>query len=118
MVGVVVFDGDCGFCTWSADRLRRSSRGRLATVPWQRADLNLLGLTPAQCAAAVQFVSGGRCWQGGAAITHALLACEFPLHSIGRLLSVPRAAPLVERAYRIVAANRHRLPGSTPACAV
>lgn len=114
--GVVVFDGDCRFCTWSADRLRGWSSGRLLIVPWQRADLQLLGLTAEQCAEAVQYVSGGRHSRGGAAVAQALLACQQPWRSAGQVLALPQLAPLTERVYRLVAANRHRLPGSTPAC--
>lgn len=114
--GVVVFDGDCGFCTWSADRLRGWSSGRLLTVPWQWADLQLLGLTPEQCAASVQYVTGGHHFRAGAAVAQALLACQQPWRSTGQVMALPRLAPLTERVYRLIAANRHRLPGSTPAC--
>lgn len=114
--GVVVFDGDCGFCTWSADRLRRWSSGRLRTVPWQRADLQLLGLTAEECAESVQYVTGGRHFRAGAAVAQALLVCREPWRCAGQVMASPRVAPITERAYRLIAANRHRLPGSTPAC--
>ena len=116
--GVVVFDGDCAFCTWSADRLRRWSSGRLRTVPWQWADLQLLGLTPEDCAASVHYVTGGRRFRAGAAVAQALLACREPWRTAGQVMALPRVAPITERAYRLFAANRHRLPGSTPACRV
>ena len=46
---VLVFDGDCAFCTTSAGvitrRLRRSPDD-YAVQPWQHLDLDALGLTP------------------------------------------------------------------------
>jgi len=113
---VLVFDGDCGFCTWSAARLSRWSRGGLVTVPWQRADLAALGLTVPECAAAVQYVDHAGRRSAGRAVAAALLQCRQPWRTAGVVMSAPLLAPLVERAYRTVAANRHRLPGSTPAC--
>lgn len=115
-VAVLVYDGDCGFCTASADRLLRWSRGSLAVVPWQGADLDALGLTPAECSSAVQLVSSTGRASGGAAVAAALRNCRQPYRTAGTLLAWRPLHPLVERAYSLVAANRHRLPGST--CAV
>lgn len=114
---LLVFDGDCGFCTWSAGVIRRWGQGRLVVVPWQRADLVALGLEPDACAQAVQFVDEAEHSAGAAAVGRALLVCRAPAPLAGRLLLWPPVAPLADRAYRIVAANRHRLPGATPACA-
>ena len=36
----------------------------------------------------------------------------------GRVLLAPGISPIAAGAYRLVADNRHRLPGGTPACAV
>jgi predicted DCC family thiol-disulfide oxidoreductase YuxK len=118
MRGVLVFDGDCGFCTWSASQIARWSAGALDVVPWQRADLSGLGLTEAQCAVAVQFVDGDGVVSGGAAVARALQSCREPWRTAGRLLGLSVLAPVVERGYAVVAANRHRLPGGTPACAL
>ena len=115
---VLVFDGDCGFCTWSAARIRRWAAGTLDVVPWQLADLTALGLTEEQCASAVQFVDADGVASGGAAVARALLRCREPWRTAGRVLALPWLAPVVERGYVVVAANRHRLPGATPACAL
>jgi predicted DCC family thiol-disulfide oxidoreductase YuxK len=115
---VLVFDGDCGFCTSSADRIRRWAGGGLDVVPWQRADLDALGLTEDECSSAVQFVGTDGRAAGGAAIARALLRCRQPWRSAGLLLSRPWLAPALERGYSLVAAHRHRLPGGTPACAL
>lgn len=118
MRGVLVFDGDCGFCTWSAVRIERWSSGSFDVVPWQRADLSGLGLTAAQCSTALQFVDAQGVASGGAAVARALQGCRQPWRAVGHVLAQPWLRPLVERGYAIVAANRHRLPGATPACAL
>lgn len=112
----LVFDGDCGFCTWSAARIAAWSSGRVGTVAWQRADLAALGLTAAECAAAVRYVDADGRHAGGAAVARALRQCRQPWRATGDVLARPLLAPLVERCYRLVAANRYRLPGATPAC--
>ena len=116
--GVLVFDGDCGFCTWSAARIGAWASGTLEVVPWQQADLTALGLTEGQCSTAVQYVDGGGVASGGAAVARALTQCRQPWRTAGLVLALPWLSPVVERGYVIVAANRHRLPGATPACAL
>ena len=115
-LAVLVYDGDCGFCTSSARRLLRWSEGSLEAVPWQAADLDALGLTPQECESAVQLIGPSGRASAGAAVAAALLTCRQPYRAAGALLAWRPIRPLVERAYSLVAANRHRLPGST--CAV
>jgi predicted DCC family thiol-disulfide oxidoreductase YuxK len=119
---VLVFDGDCGFCTSSARlvarRLRRS-RDDFAVEPWQRLDLDALGLTPEQCDESVRWVGAdGRHEHAEGAIGRALLASRPWVRPVGGLLLLPVVRPLAGVAYRWVSRNRHRLPGGTPACAV
>ena len=52
---VLVFDGDCAFCTSTAQWVRRRVRpGRVAA--WQHLDLDALGLDAEQCTTALQWV--------------------------------------------------------------
>ena len=59
---VIVFDGECGFCTMSARWLHRwvVRADVTCVVPWQRLDLAVLGLTADQCRASVQWVGADR----------------------------------------------------------
>ena len=113
----LVFDGDCGFCTWSVDMAKKWIRPRARIVPWQRADLAALGLTEEQCQLAVQWVSAsGDVRAGGRAVAALLRSSPAPWPVLGALADVPGIAQLVDALYRLIAANRYRLPGSTPAC--
>ncbi|MBR7742794.1 DUF393 domain-containing protein [Phycicoccus sp. BSK3Z-2] len=118
---VLVFDGDCAFCTSSARllaRLRRSP-GDFAVEPWQRLDLPALGLTEEQCSQAVQWVArDGRVSAAERGIARSLLASRVMVRPVGALLLAPAVRPLAGVVYRWVARNRSRMPGGTPACAL
>ena len=54
---------------------------------------------------------------GAEAMIDALLSCPGPLRLLGRLLSTRAGLLLARPCYRIVAGNRHRLPGGPGGCA-
>lgn len=114
---VLVFDGDCAFCTSSARLLERIGP-EAEIVAWQQIDLDQLGLTEEAAAAAVQWVAiDGTVRSGHEAIAAALGSAGGIWARAGRVLLLPGISPLAAGAYRLIAANRHRLPGGTPACA-
>lgn len=117
-MGLLVYDGDCGFCTRSARLLRERIRTRDDVRPSQQLELATLGLTAAQAAEAVQHVADdGTVTSGARAIAATLRAAPQPWAAAGRVLDAPPVRPLAALGYRLVAANRHRLPGSTDRCA-
>lgn len=113
----LVFDGNCGFCTRTLGWLRLADRRRIiVTVPLQRPGIaESLGLTPQQCAEAVQWRGAdGRHAEGAEAIAAAWAVArdtDWPLRVYRRTAGAQRAL------YGLVARNRHRLPGITPWCA-
>lgn len=113
-----VFDGDCGFCTWVVEGVKRWLCPDADVVPWQFADLAALGLTAEACAESMQWVAAdGRVSAGGAALTALLRNSRQPWPVAGAVTGVPGIAAIVDLLYRLVARYRYRLPGSTPACA-
>jgi predicted DCC family thiol-disulfide oxidoreductase YuxK len=120
--GLLIFDGDCGFCTSSAGWMsRRWPPGRSA-VAWQQlgADgLADLGLTPAQAQQAAWWVDAGRRrFRGHRAIGKSLLAGNGWLRAIGGAIMVPPLSWCAAAGYAVVVRYRYRLPGGTPACRV
>ena len=114
---VLVFDGDCGFCTTCVGVLERIGPDA-EIVAWQLTDLAALGITEEQGAEAVQWVEpDGAVRSGHEAIAAALGSAGRFWRLAGRLLLLPGISWLTARAYRLVADNRYRLPGGTPACA-
>lgn len=113
---VLVYDGDCAFCT-SCARLLERIGPEAEIVAWQLTDLGALGLTEEQAAAAVQWVSAdGTVRPGHEAIAATLRSAGGIWKIIGSAILLPGVSWPAARVYRLVAANRHRLPGGTPAC--
>jgi predicted DCC family thiol-disulfide oxidoreductase YuxK len=115
---LLIFDGECGICTTSANVMRRWIRPDCDIEPWQRTDIASFGLTPEECSSAVQFVTADRrVYSGSRAVMRMLRTAPLPWPAVGALGDSPGIAWVADRTYRWIAANRDRLPGSTPACA-
>jgi predicted DCC family thiol-disulfide oxidoreductase YuxK len=115
----LVYDGDCGFCTTSIRWVKRLRLRADTVTAWQHADLGALGLTPEQCDLKLQWVADdGANSSGHEAVARLLLCSALPWRPIGVLLLTPPLSWLASRAYTWVSANRQRLPGGTPACAL
>ncbi|MEU3513220.1 DUF393 domain-containing protein [Streptomyces longwoodensis] len=116
---VLVFDGDCGFCTTSVDLVRRMVRPRCEVVAWQRADLASLGVTAGRAQYEALWVTPtGRVYGGAQAVAKILLSARGAWPVLGALLTLAPVRWAAHGVYRLVAENRGRLPGGTPACAV
>ncbi|TIC82736.1 DCC1-like thiol-disulfide oxidoreductase family protein [Nocardioides sp. GY 10127] len=121
---LLVFDGDCAFCSRCAAWL--AARGACRVESWQRlalaGDLGDLGLTEEQVRTAAWWVSDGAHPLGGArAVAAALRSCAgTPLagayRALGVLVDARPVRPLAAAVYAIVARYRHRMPGGSPAC--
>ncbi len=116
---ILIFDGDCGFCTMSINFVQRWIKPRARIVAWQLTDLDALGVTQQECAEAIQWIPRhGQKLSGGAAAAAALKSAPSPWPLLGALLDAPALRVVTDRAYKLIARNRYRLPGSTPACKV
>jgi predicted DCC family thiol-disulfide oxidoreductase YuxK len=116
---ILVFDGDCGFCTTSARFMSRWVIGSrpITVAPWQQLDLAALRLTAGQCQAAVQWVGAdAQVASGHAAVAAALRAGHPVWRPVGVLLVAPGLSWLAGRVYSWIADHRYALPGGTPAC--
>ena len=118
----LVFDGDCGFCTTSVHWAERWCRPAVRFVPWQELDLEAHGLSFEAVTTAVQWLSPRSSAEpipkGSAAVARTLLRSRWPFRPIGALMLVPPVSWLAAGIYRLIANNRYRMPGGTPACAV
>lgn len=115
---MLVYDGDCGFCTTSARWIERRLPATVPVATWQSFDdLSTLGLTVDDVTAAAWWVDpdGGR-ERGHLAIAASLRAARGLWPVLGRLLAAPPLRWIGGPVYAWVARNRHRLPGATDAC--
>jgi len=114
---LLIYDGDCGFCTTSARWIQRRLPDAVDVSPWQGLTLANFALTEAEAKTAVYWVDpSGAAHRGHLGIGQALVAAGRPWAALGHLILRPPVSWLAKPVYRWVAANRHRLPGSTDAC--
>jgi predicted DCC family thiol-disulfide oxidoreductase YuxK len=114
---LLIFDGDCGFCTTAVTWATRILPAMPHASPFQWTDLELYGVTPVEAAHRVWFVADGQRF-GGAAAMAAILRRQpiAALRFCGWLGTVPPWSWIAALGYRVVARYRHKLPGGTPAC--
>ncbi|CAM5507650.1 hypothetical protein STENM327S_09240 [Streptomyces tendae] len=116
---VLVYDGDCRFCTTSVTLLERLLRPDCSITPWQFADLAALGATQGQAEYEALWITPDGTVHGGAqAVARLLLRAGKGWAVLGAVLTLPPFRWVAHGVYRIVANNRDRLPGGTAACAL
>jgi len=110
---VLIYDGDCQFCTRQSSRLERWVNGAVRMQSFRDPGVigRYPGLTFAQCDQALQLVDpDGRIHSGAAAIA-AALRLRPVLAPLGWLYDLPGVRQLADWGYRIVARNRFGLSG-------
>ena len=117
-LGLLIFDGDCGFCTSAARKFADLAGESAAVAPWQALDLDKFGLTEANCATAAYWVQDGQNYRGADAFVHGLQVCSAPWSLIGKLMGIPPIVWIARGVYPIIAKYRHKLPGATDACRI
>lgn len=114
---ILLYDGDCAFCTSCARILERIGPDA-EIVAWQHTDLGELGITKEQATDAVQWIQSDGTIRSGHEAIAAILSTDGRIwKTIGRITLLPGISWMAAKIYRLVADNRYRLPGSTPACA-
>jgi predicted DCC family thiol-disulfide oxidoreductase YuxK len=112
----LLFDGRCGFCTWTVEWLRPRLRSPLRMVPFQAVVPESYGLTPAEVERSVWWVEpDGTRVRGAEAIARALTACGGPWVLVARLIEAPVLRWISALLYRLIGAVRTWLPGTEPA---
>ncbi len=116
---IFLYDGDCMFCSSCARFIERRVHTSAEVKPWQFSDLTVLGVTQEQCEEAVQWIDAdGRVESGSRGVGRLLIDARSYWRPLGWLLLVPPLSLIAPPLYRIIARNRHRLPGGTAACAL
>lgn len=116
---LLVFDGDCAFCTTWVNRLRAWLPRPPEAVPWQWSDLDALGLTQQDVTDFAWYLTRRHSYAG--ALAFAALLRDQPRVSLrfaGNLLATPPFSIVAALGYNVIARYRHLLPGGTPACAL
>jgi predicted DCC family thiol-disulfide oxidoreductase YuxK len=117
--GLLVFDGDCAFCSTWVERLRDVLPRYPETTPYQWADLDELGLSLDDVQHFAWYLTPTHQYAGHLAFS-ALLRSQprVELRFAGWLIATPPFSWAAALGYRFIARYRHLLPGGTPACAL
>jgi predicted DCC family thiol-disulfide oxidoreductase YuxK len=117
---VFLYDGDCAFCTSCARFIERHIPTSAEVSPWQFADLDALGVPQDDAEASVQWIDQRAARPlraaGPAAIARLLVDAGSYWRPLGWMLDRRPVRWIAGPAYRLIARNRHRLPGGTAAC--
>ena len=112
---ILVYDGDCRFCTrranWFRHRLGRRSQPQAQpqALPYQDLPLGELGLAPETVSRqAVWIDADQQRFYGHQAIAKSLIHLGGAWGLLGRLMLLPPFSWLARGIYAIVARNRHR----------
>lgn len=116
---LLIFDGDCGFCTTSAGWIERRLPDEARVAPWQILDLDDYGLTEQDVTTAAYWIDAhGRAHRGHLGIGRSLITAGGIWAVSGRLIVTPPISWIARPAYALIAKNRYRMPGATAACRV
>jgi predicted DCC family thiol-disulfide oxidoreductase YuxK len=114
---VLIFDGDCSFCSSCVDWLEVNLPSMPKAVPFQWADLDAYGISLPEAQARVWFLTPERHYGGASAVSAMLVRQPDRSYRFwGRVLQTPPLSWIAEGVYRIVSRLRHILPGGTPTC--
>ena len=118
--GLLIFDGDCGFCATSATWISSKwPSGRADIVAWQRmslAQLGEIGLSETQVQTRAWWVDSRGAVGGECAIGEASRAAGGAWGLLGVIVASVPVQIFARPVYLLVARYRYLLPGGTPAC--
>jgi predicted DCC family thiol-disulfide oxidoreductase YuxK len=118
---VLIYDGDCQFCQLSLDFGVRNLRIFPQYVAFQKIDPNDFGLSAQQVRSQIwlaQKAPATAAALGGHLAAAAILKLQPSrwLRVLGWLTSTPPTSWAANVLYKLIAANRHRLPGGSRTC--
>lgn len=118
-IPILIYDGDCAFCSSSVRFIERRVRRHPVCRPWQHLELDEYGVTRGACESAVQYVDEhGRVYAAEEGIARLLIRGGRGWAIVGRVMLVPGVRHAAGVVYRWISRNRHRLPGGTAQCAL
>ena len=118
---VLIYDGDCQFCQLSLEFGIKNLRIFPQYVAFQKINPKEFGLTEEQVRSQIWLAPkhpAVGASLGGHLAAGAILGLQpsLWLRALGWLASTPPTSWVADFIYRLIAANRHRLPGGSRAC--
>lgn len=114
---IVLYDGDCAFCSSAVRFAQKYIAHQIQFAAFQQTELNKYGLSTTRCQESLKFINhAGEIYSAQDAIAELLISAKRGWKLIGIALKLPGINFIAALGYKLVAANRHRLPGGTPTC--
>jgi predicted DCC family thiol-disulfide oxidoreductase YuxK len=108
---VVLYDGECGFCTGLVEQARDRLAADVDYVAFQTAPLATYGVSTAEARHSLHWAAvDGRLDHGSGAVARLLVAGGGTWSLLGRLLLAPPFSFAAAGAYWLVARNRRHIP--------
>lgn len=121
----LLFDGDCGVCTWSAQLARRlDKKQRFVVEPYQsfsETELRNFGISYENCSKELKVIARRGHVHGGAFGVNYFLWHQTPWRPVVIFIyALPLILLLEVIGYKLIAANRHRISAwlGMTACAI
>lgn len=113
----LIFDGDCGFCTRCVTWGLRKLTAFPNPLPFQAIDPASYGLSNKDVRKSVWLIAGNTVLSGARAVAWILKGQKNVFwRLLGRFIDWCPIRPIAALGYRLVAINRHRLPGASTEC--
>ena len=114
---LLIYDGDCAFCTRCVTWGVRNLSAFPNPLPFQKVDPATFGLSALDVRKAVWVIAPNQILSGARAVAWILKGqAKFRWRLIGRFIDWCPVRPFASLGYRLVAINRHRFPGATTEC--
>lgn len=115
---LIIFDGDCGFCSLSVSKLSQLlGRRSPQAVPFQKLDLRDFELSTDKVMKAMYYSdSQGKMFSGADAFRIVFRDAGSGWIILYLLLSTPIIKQVARKIYRLIAVNRQKMPGSSNSC--
>lgn len=117
---VIIYDGDCAFCTKSIIRLEAFMKGQMPKkVTLQRVNLQEYGILLAEAQAAMKYVDlSGRVWTGERAFQRVFYDAGGKWRILANFMGLPIIKSASAAIYKKIALNRQKMPGAEASCAI
>jgi len=116
-MAIVIYDGDCAFCSSAARFAQARVAPNLNYSPYQFTELAKYGITTEQAQSSLKFVkANGEVLSANCAVSQILLSGNKVWRLLGMITTLPIIRSLAALGYEVTAKYRHKLPGGTPTC--
>ena len=116
-MALVIYDGDCAFCSSAARFAQQQVAPSLSYSPYQFTVLAKYGITTEQALSSLKFVTNsGEVLSAHLAVSQIMRNGNKFWKLLGILVDLPIIRLLAALGYKLTAKYRHKLPGGTPTC--